>query len=215
MSSEKKKFLDSIRIPILFLAIIIVIEFVSSLLNLNFVQLGILPRNVAGLIGILTAPLIHSGLGHLYSNVIPLFVLSTSIFYFYPTASKKITLIIYFFTNILVWIFARESYHIGASGIVYGLFSFLFFSGIFRKDKRAITLSVLTIFLYGGMAYGIFPTKEGISWESHLFGFIIGIFTAHFFRIKDVYKKYDWEEEELNVDVRDLKVSHKKENLKP
>jgi membrane associated rhomboid family serine protease len=211
MSSEKKKFIKSIKLPILFLAIIMAIEFVSNIFNLSFVQLGIFPREITGLIGIFTAPLIHSDIGHLYSNAIPLFVLGTSIFYFYPTSSKKITVIIYFFTNILVWIFARESYHIGASGIVYGLFSFLFFSGVFRKDRRAITLSVLTIFLYGGMAYGIFPTKEGISWESHLFGFIIGIFTAHFFRIKDVYKKYDWEEEELNIDVRDLKVSHKKE----
>lgn len=211
MSSEKKKFIESIKLPILFLALIIAIESASAIFNLSFVQLGILPREITGLIGIFTAPLIHSDIGHLYSNAIPLFVLGTSIFYFYPTSSKKITVIIYFFTNILVWIFARESYHIGASGIVYGLFSFLFFSGVFRKDRRAITLSVLTIFLYGGMAYGIFPTKEGISWESHLFGFIIGIFTAHFFRIKDVYKKYDWEEEELNIDVRDLKVSHKKE----
>ena len=138
-----------------------------------------------------------------------------SIFYFYPTSSKKIVLIIYTFTNILVWIFARENYHIGASGIVYGLFSFLFFSGIFRKDKRAITLSLLTIFIYGGLSYGIFPIKQGISWESHLFGFLIGIFVAFFFRKTDLYKKYDWEDEDLEMDVRNLKISHQKkmENL--
>lgn len=212
MSEEKKKFLKSIKFPFLFLVIIALVELISNLFNINFVQLGIYPRETFGLIGVFTSPLIHSNLNHLYSNAIPLLVLGTALFYFYPKSSKKITLIIYIFTNILVWIFARESYHIGASGIVYGLFSVLFFSGIFRKDRRAITLSVLTIFLYGGIAYGIFPTKEGISWESHLFGFLIGIFTAYFFRKKDSYKQYDWEDEELTIDIRELKISHKKNN---
>ncbi|MBU0474724.1 MAG: rhomboid family intramembrane serine protease [Bacteroidetes bacterium] len=211
MSEEKKKFVASLKFPFLFIFLVCVIELISYIFDLNFVQLGILPRNTYGLIGILTAPLIHSSLEHLYSNVIPLFVLGSSIFYFYPISSKQVVTIIYFFTNILVWILARESYHIGASGIVYGLFSFLLFSGIFRKDTRAITLSLLTIFLYGGLAYGIFPTKEGISWESHLFGFLIGIFTAYSFRKKDTYKKYDWEDEELDIDVRELKISHKRE----
>ncbi len=211
MFEEKKKFLNSIKFPFLFLLIIISVEIIGYLFDLSFIQLGILPRKVFGLVGVFTAPIIHSSLEHLYSNAIPLFVLGTSIFYFYPTSSKRVVVIIYLLTNILVWIFARESYHIGASGIVYGLFSFLFFSGVFKKDKRAITLSVLTIFIYGGMAYGIFPTKEGISWESHLFGFITGIFTAYIFRKNDIYKRYDWEDEKLDVDVRELKISHKKE----
>ncbi|MDA3861237.1 MAG: rhomboid family intramembrane serine protease, partial [Melioribacteraceae bacterium] len=199
-----------IKLPFLFLFIITAIEITGYLFDLNFVHLGILPRNALGLVGILTAPLIHSNLEHLYSNAIPLFVLGTSIFYFYPIGSKRVVVLIYFLTNLLVWFFARENYHIGASGIVYGLFSFLFFSGIFKKDKRAITLSVLTIFIYGGMTYGIFPTKEGVSWESHLFGFITGILTAYIFRKKNIYKKYDWEDEDLEIDVRELKISHKK-----
>jgi len=215
MSSEKKKFINYLKFPILFVFFISAIETISYAYDLNLVQLGILPRNIIGLIGILTAPLIHANFGHLYSNIIPILVLGISIFYFYPTSSKKIVLIIYTFRNILVWIFARENYHIGASGIVYGLFSFLFFSGIFRKDKRAITLSLLTIFIYGGLSYGIFPIKQGISWESHLFGFLIGIFVAFFFRKTDLYKKYDWEDEDLEMDVRNLKISHQKkmENL--
>jgi len=210
MSEEKKKFINSLKFPILFVFFISAIEILSYVFDLNLVQLGILPRNFSGLIGIFTAPLIHSNLEHLYSNVIPVFVLGVSILYFYPISSKKVSLIIYFCTNILVWLFARENYHIGASGFVYGLFSYLFFSGIFRKDKRAITLSLLTIFIYGGLVYGIFPIKQGVSWESHLFGFIIGIFTAYFFRKTDVYKKYDWEDEELDVDVRNLKISHRR-----
>lgn len=211
MLEEKKKFINSLKFPILFAFFISLIELISFVFELNFVKFGILPRNLIGLIGILTAPLIHSNLEHLYSNVIPIVVLGVSIFYFYPTSSKKVVMVIYLFTNMLVWIFARESYHIGASGIVYGLFSFLLFSGIFRKDKRAITLSLLTIFIYGGLAYGIFPTKQGISWESHLFGFLIGIFVAYFYRKTDLYKKYDWEDEELEIDVRELKVTHKRD----
>jgi len=211
-SKEKKKFLESLKFPFLFLFIIISIEIIGYIFNVNFISLGILPRKAFGLIGVFTAPLIHSNIEHLYSNAIPLFVLGTSIFYFYPNSSKRVALIIYFLTNSLVWVLARESFHIGASGIVYGLFSFLFFSGIFRKDKRAITLSVLTIFIYGGMTYGIFPTKEGISWESHLFGFITGIFTAYIFRKNDIFKQYEWEDEELDVDIRELKISHNSKN---
>jgi membrane associated rhomboid family serine protease len=136
MLEEKRKFINSIKFPLLFLFIITLVDISGYLFNVGFVQFGIFPRTLTGLVGILTAPLIHSNIEHLYSNAVPIFVLGTSIFYFYPTISKKVTLIVYFTTNILVWIFARESYHIGASGIVYGLFSFLFFSGIFRKDKR-------------------------------------------------------------------------------
>lgn len=211
MLEEKKKFINSLKFPILFVFFISLIELFSHIFNLNLIQLGVFPRKIYGLIGIFTAPLIHSNLEHLYSNVIPLVVLGVSIFYFYPTSSKKVVVIIYLFTNLLVWIFARESYHIGASGVVYGLFSFLLFSGIFRKDKRAITLSLLTVFIYGGLTFGIFPTKQGVSWESHLFGFLIGIFTAYFYKKTDLYKKYDWEDDELEIDVRELKVSHKRD----
>ena len=212
MSEERKKFLDSLKLPTLFLVLIVIIELVKNLSNSNFVQFGILPREVLGLVGILTAPLIHSNIEHLFSNAVPLLVLGTSIYYFYPESSKKAIPIIYLSTNVLVWLFARDSYHIGASGVVYGLASFLFFSGIIKKDKRAITLTLLTSFLYGGLVIGLFPTKEGVSWESHLYGFLTGLVLAILYRKKDPFQKYDWEEEELEEDVRNLKVSYKKEN---
>jgi len=212
MSEERKKFLDSLKIPTLFLVLIVIIELVEYLSNSNFVQFGILPRETLGLVGIFTAPLLHSNVQHLFSNAVPLLVLGTSIYYFYPESSKKAIPIIYLSTNILVWLFARDSYHIGASGVVYGLASFLFFSGIIKKDKRAITLTLLTSFLYGGLVLGLFPTKEGVSWESHLFGFLTGLVLAILYRKKDPFKKYDWEEDELEEDVRDLKVSYRKEN---
>lgn len=212
MSEERKKFLDSLKFPILFLFLILIIELAKYLSNNSFVQFGILPREISGLMGILTAPLIHSNIEHLFSNAVPLVVLGTSIYYFYPESSKKAIPIIYLSTNILVWLFARDSYHIGASGIVYGLASFLFFSGIIKKDKRAITLTLLTSFLYGGLVIGLFPTKEGVSWESHLYGFLTGLVLAMLYRKKDPFKKYDWEEEELEEDIRKVEISHRKGN---
>lgn len=212
MSEERKKFIDSLKLPTLFLSLVLIIELVKYLSNNSFVQFGILPREISGLVGILTAPLIHSNIEHLFSNAVPLLVLGTSIYYFYPESSRKAIPIIYLSTNILVWLFARDSYHIGASGIVYGLASFLFFSGIIKKDKRAITLTLLTSFLYGGLVVGIFPTKEGVSWESHLYGFLTGLVLAILYRKKDPFKKYDWEDEALEEDIRNLEISHKKGN---
>lgn len=212
MSEERKKFLDSLKLPVLFLFLILIIELAKYLSNNSFVQFGILPREISGLMGILTAPLIHSNIEHLFSNAVPLVVLGTSIYYFYPESSKIAIPIIYLSTNLLVWLFARDSYHIGASGIIYGLASFLFFSGIIKKDKRAITLTLLTSFLYGGLVIGIFPTKEGVSWESHLYGFLTGLILAILYRKKDPVKKYDWEEEELEEDIRNIEISHRKGN---
>jgi membrane associated rhomboid family serine protease len=213
MLEEKKKFLYSLKTPILFLFFLFLIESTKSIFELNLFSLGILPRNISGLVGIITAPLIHSNFEHLLSNTFPLLVLGTAITYFYPESSKKTIPIIYFVPNLLVWIFARNSYHLGASGIVYGLAAFIFFSGVIRKDRRAVTLTLLTIFLYSGIVVGLFPTKVGVSWESHLFGFLTGALLAIIFRKNDPYKKYDWEDEEKTEDVRKLKVSYKKENL--
>ena len=213
MLEEKKKFLHSLKTPILFLLLLFLIESAKSIFELNLTFLGILPRKIFGLVGIITAPLIHSNFEHLFANTFPLLVLGTAIIYFYPKSSKKTIPIIYFIPSLLVWFFARESYHIGASGIVYGLAAFIFFSGVIRKDRRAVTLTLLTIFLYSGIVVGLFPTKIGVSWESHLFGFLTGVLLAIIFRKNDPYKKYDWEDEKATEDIRKLKVSYKKENL--
>ena len=210
MTEEKRKFIRCSILPSSFVLVILFIKTVELLFGISFITNGLYPRTVHGLLGIITSPLIHSNIDHMYSNVIPLLILGVSIEFFYQESSKKVFLFSYLFTGFFVWIFARGSYHVGASGIVYALVSFLFFSGIFKKDKRSITLSLLVIFLYGGLAYGIFPTKEGISWESHLIGGIIGMTIAYILRKKDIYKKYDWEEETTKEDVRNLEVSYKK-----
>lgn len=212
MTEEKRKFIRSLIIPTLFVILIILVELTETFLDENFVAFGIYPRAFSGLVGIISAPLIHSDLNHLFSNIFPLLVLGVSLEYFYPESSKKVFAASYFITAFLVWMFARSSFHIGASGIVYSLVAFFFFSGVIKKDKRSITLSLLVVFLYGGLAVGIFPIKEGVSWESHLLGGIVGFITAVIFKKYDTQNKYDWENEEQTPpeEIRKLEISYKK-----
>jgi membrane associated rhomboid family serine protease len=203
-----KDLFKRLLIPLIFPILLWLIQLISNLFNLDLYKLGVLPRNVNGIIGILTSPLIHSGFSHLISNTLPLIVLGIGIFYFYPKVAYKVFIIIYLGTGILVWIFAREAYHIGASGIVYGFISFVFFSGVFRKDNRSIALALVVVFLYGGVIWGVLPIQEGVSWESHLFGGIVGIISAFMFRKIDPPKKYEWEDEESDTPVEKLEVSY-------
>ena len=149
----------------------------------NFGMLGILPRHVSGMIGILTGPLIHGTFIHLLSNTFPLLFLLVAVFYFYDKIALEVFAWIYLITGFWVWIAAREAYHIGASGLVYGLATFLFFSGIFRRDARSVAVAVAIAFLYNGMVQGIIPGDDpNVSWESHLLGSVAGIFCSFYFR---------------------------------
>lgn len=208
MTSESKKLIKAFLMPTLFGILILNIRLIESLTGIDLVRLGIYPRQVSGLIGIVTAPLIHSSFNHLFSNLFPLILMGSAVNYFYPKSSGKVFVIVYFFTNVLVWLFAREAYHIGASGIVYGLASFLFFSGVIRRDVRAITVALLVVFLYGGLIWGIFPIDQSISYESHFYGGMVGFFCSFIFRKKDKYKRYDWEDEEVDWRKEDLKVKY-------
>ncbi len=145
---------------------------------------GLYPRHVDGLIGILMAPLIHSGWSHLLSNTPPILFLVGLIFFFYRPIALQVLVFIWLSTGILVWIFGRPVYHIGASGVLYGLVAFVFWNGIFRRDIKSIALSLLVLFYFGSLITGILPGQEGISWESHLLGGISGIITAYLFRKK-------------------------------
>ncbi len=196
MTEEKKRTFRSMAYPIAFVILLWVIKVIESSSGINFIQYGVFPRKLSGLIGIITAPLIHADFNHLISNSLPLLFLGMGISYSYPTSSKKLFLGVYVFHELLVWIFARQAYHIGASGLVYGFVSFLFFSGIIRRDNRSIALALIVTFLYGGLTWGVLPIKAEISWEAHLFGSIVGIIFAFIFRKADPAPMYDWEKEE-------------------
>lgn len=168
--------------------------------DFNFNKYGILPREISGLKGIFFSPFIHSDTQHLFNNSIPLFVLSLCLMYFYEKVASKVLFIGLFLTGLLTWIIARESYHIGASGIVYLLFSFVFFSGIFKNHFRLIAVSLITIFLYGSMIWFVFPTEGRISWEGHLSGFLVGLVLAFMFRKKGLTKEeYQFSQTEFDL----------------
>ncbi|MEQ9467958.1 MAG: rhomboid family intramembrane serine protease [Ekhidna sp.] len=151
-------------------------------LHVDLGYLGIYPRQITGLIGIVMAPMLHGNFNHLVSNTIPLIVLGGSIYFFYPPIATRVFMYAYMFTNILVWIFGRSFYHIGASGLIYALASFLVFYGFFKGNFKSVIISAIVIIIYGSMAEGIFHLDDRISWESHLMGAIVGLVSAFTFR---------------------------------
>ncbi|MDP4192196.1 MAG: rhomboid family intramembrane serine protease [Bacteroidota bacterium] len=210
MDEEKKKFISSLTPPLAFVVLMWIIKLLEVIFSIDLGRFGIYPKTSQGLIGIITAPLVHADFNHLLSNSLPLLLLGTGLIYFYKSASFKIIAYIYLFTGTAVWLFARQSYHIGASGIVYGLASFLFFSGLIRRDTRSIALSLIVTFLYGGIIWGLLPLKNGISWESHLAGAVSGILASVIFRKHDPPKKYDWEDDDDYDPNEKPEISYKK-----
>lgn len=154
---------------------------------------GIYPRDPDGVVGIIMAPLLHGGFKHLSSNTIPLFLMFTLISLFYPKVSKISFIAIYLITGISVWFFGRSVYHIGASGVVYGLISFVFWSGIFRKNIKSVILSIVIVFLYSGYVVGVLPGQPGISWESHLLGALAGVLVA--FVVRNIKENHEIEDQ--------------------
>jgi membrane associated rhomboid family serine protease len=187
-------------VPIVAIVAIWLIYWVEITFGYNFNTYGILPREIKGLRGVLFSPFIHSDASHLSNNSIPLFVLLASLFYFYRKIAHKVLIYGILFSGLFCWIIARDSYHIGASGVIYLLFSFIFFSGIIRKHYRLIAMSLVVIFLYGGMIWFIIPTEDRISWEGHLSGFLIGLLFAFLYRKKGIIKEqYQFSETEFDL----------------
>ena len=193
---RRKVMLSAIIAGILLLLLWLILGFENYFeLNLNY--FGVIPRKLVGLRGILFAPLLHGDYKHLISNSIPLFFLLTGTLYFYRGLGYKVFLLIWIFSGVGVWCIGRDSIHIGASGVVYGLATFLAISGILRNDIRLMAISLLTIFLYGGMIWGVLPLFQHVSWESHLMGSLVGLFCAVYYRKQGPpQRQYDLEPEE-------------------
>lgn len=187
--------------PIAFIILLWLIRVADALWGLGINEYGLYPLKPIGLLGIITAPLLHAGFSHLFANTIPLLVLGSLLFYFYRPLAWKIFFLIWLMTGIWVWVFARgNAAHIGASGIIYGLASFLFLSGIIRREQKLMIITLLVTFLYGSLLWGLFPQffpKEHISWESHLMGLLSGVLLAIYYRKSGPQKKvYQWNDEE-------------------
>jgi membrane associated rhomboid family serine protease len=185
--------------PLLFLFVMVLVFWAETRFNWDFNYLGIFPRKISGLRGILFGPFIHSDITHLFNNSVPLLVLSTALFYFYKHIRWKVLLYGILLTGIFTWIIGRPALHIGASGIIYMLTAFLLFKGIFSKQYQLTALSFVVVFLYGSFIWYVFPGDPKISWEGHLSGFVVGFMFALFFRKNPVKNKiYEWEREDYN-----------------
>lgn len=177
------------RVPLLVVFLMWFVYWLEIRFGYNFTNYGVYPRTVSGLKGVLFSPFIHGDTKHLFNNSVPVFVFLTMLFYFYEKISFPVLVYGSVLTGLLTWCIGKEAYHIGMSGVVYLLFSFIFFSGVFRKYFRLIAVSFIVIFLYGSMFWYIFPVEKGVSWEGHLSGLLTGLFFAVLFRKKGPQQK--------------------------
>jgi len=193
---EKRIVNHSLFVSCSIIVILWLVKFFEIEFNLDFSTWGILPLNIKGLHGIIFSPLIHANLEHLTANTFPLFILTFTLFFFYRKSSYTIFVLIYLLSGMFVWLGGREAWHIGASGLIYGLAAFLFLSGILSFNIRLLTISMIVSLVYGGMFWGIFPVKPEISWESHLWGGVAGFGLALLFHKSAPSGYYDEGDEE-------------------
>ena len=196
------KFTPSVwLVPALLLIIIWCVFFFENSLNVDLTSYGILPRTLSGLQGVIFSPFLHGDLNHIANNSIPLFILTTALIYFYRDISLKILFYGILLSGLITWVIGRESYHIGASSLIYVLVSFIFFKGMMTQYYRLMALSLTVVMLYGGLIWYVFPeVDKQISWEGHLAGLITGFFFSVRFKTPD-YKKdiqYNWQKPDFN-----------------
>lgn len=191
---DGRKLLRSLWFPLLFVAIMWGVHLSGIAFDKSFVTYGVHPRDWVGLRGILFSPFIHGDWKHLVNNSTPIFLLGTALFYFYRGSAWTIWLYGMLISGLWVWVGGRPSFHIGASGLVYVFAFFLFFGGVFNRNTHMMGISLLITFLYGSLVWGIFPIEDGISWESHLFGAVLGLVMAF------VYRKDGPQRKKFNLD---------------
>lgn len=185
------------RLSVGFVVVLWLVHLMNWGMDLDPLPFGVRPREWLGLIGIVTAPLVHGDFAHLVANSAPLLVLGATMLFLYPHSTLRVLPAVYLGPGMLVWLFGRDSVHLGASGLVYGLVSYVFVAGLLRSDRRAIAASLMVVMLYGSLAWGVLPIQPRMSWETHLAAAMIGVLTALWLRRLDIppRKRYEWEDE--------------------
>ncbi len=207
MNENDFKYSNSvIALPLFFVLFLWFMYWLEIRFDLDFVENGIFPRTLSGLQGIIFSPFIHADVEHLYNNSVPLLILLAALRYFYARQSSAVIGYGIVLSGFITWIIGRESYHIGASSLIYVLVSFIFFKGIQTKYYRLVALSLAVVVVYGGLVWYIFPNpeisgKEKISWEGHLAGLITGFVLSIIYKTPEFKKiiKYDWEHPDFNA----------------
>ena len=173
-----EKLSRSVVVPARLVLLMWLVYFFEITWQVDLSYFGTYPRTIPGLLGIICSPLLHGSFWHLTSNTLPLLFLGTTLYFIYGKFADQVFFYCYFMTGALVWLLARPSFHLGASGLIYGLAFFLIFFGFFRKDFLSLVISVIVLLMYGGLFYGVVPFQVGVSWESHLLGAIVGFMLA-------------------------------------
>lgn len=189
--TELKKMLLATVIPGSFLFLVWMVFLLELSLDIDLAAYGLRPRDLRQWFGILTMPFLHGGFGHIIANTASFLVLGSLLFYFYNEDAIAVFIWSYFLSGIFTWIIARGSIHIGASAMVYAFAGYLFTAGVINKDIRKMAISLIVVFMYGSMIWGIFPQKSNISWEGHLSGFAAGIGLAFMYRQPKTVDEYD------------------------
>jgi membrane associated rhomboid family serine protease len=198
-----------------FIGLLWLIQLSNFVLGLGPADLGVRPRELSGLLGVIFAPLLHGNPEHLLANTPPLLVAGTTLLYLYPRSSPIVLPVVYLGTGMAVWLLGRSSMHLGASGLVYGLVSYILVAGLLRRDRRAIGAALLVCFLYGALVWGVLPIQTGVSWESHLAAAIIGALMAIKLRPLDIppARRYSWEDEAEEAEGEGIDADRSKDRI--
>lgn len=198
MKADVQRICTAMVIPLFLIFILYLLKVLETGMDWNFTSLGVYPLHKKGVFGIFAHPLVHSSFRHLFANTIPLFFLSWCLFYFYRSIASLLFFFIWIGCGVITFLIGKQGWHVGVSGIIYGLAFFLFFSGIVRKHIPLIAISLLVTFIYGGLIWNMLPffAKPTTSWEGHLSGAIIGTICAFAFKAYGPQKPEPWADEE-------------------
>jgi membrane associated rhomboid family serine protease len=195
----RSSFRLALKITLVLIGVLWAVFIIDAAFGLRLARFGLRPGSVSGLVGILTAPLLHGTVPHLLSNTIPLLVSLTATLYLYPASAVRVIPLVWIGSGTLAWFLGQApSLHIGASGLIYGLLAYVFVGGILRRDLRSVSVSLMVGFLYGSMVWGVLPIRAGMSWEMHLSGALTGLVLAFVYRRWDRVPlvRYEWEDDE-------------------
>lgn len=211
---SQRNFIMALEFALVVTGIIWFLFLTNEYLGLEWQRFGLRPRDLSGLVGVITAPLLHSNLEHIFSNTAPLLVSLTAMLYLYPNSALRVIPMVWLGTGLLAWLIGRSSVHIGASGFIYGLLAFIMVSGVLRRDIRSVAVALMVWFLYGSMIWGVLPLRPRMSWEMHLAGAVLGVLMAILYRKWDQVpvKRYTWEEDDED-EVPEWYLEHERRQL--
>lgn len=194
----RSSFRLALKMALVFIGVLWAVFIIDAAFGLRLGRFGLRPGSIPGLIGIVTAPLLHGSFQHILSNTIPLLVSLTATLYLYPSSSLRVIPLLWLGSGAIAWYIGRPSLHFGVSGLIYGLLAYVFISGILRLDMRSVAVSLLVGFLYGSMIWGVLPIRPNMSWEMHLGGAMMGCLLAILYRRWDRVPvlRYEWEDDD-------------------